>query len=179
MLFYNPPITERQKQILRGTILGGSSLVNPSRGTYLSMRTKNRVWLEYKARELKNLTTPKPFTIEKTYRWHSQCYPMFTNFKKEFYHKGRRRLLLSSIDPLQDIGLGVWFLDAGKIIKNCVVLNTNIWGKRGSLVAAEYFGYIQYAAETYKERNCWRVRLDESSSRNFMILISRQFPEFL
>ena len=50
-----PIITEAQKQILYGTILGGSSIIIPNNGRnyYLAMRGNNKIWLNYKIEALK------------------------------------------------------------------------------------------------------------------------------
>ena len=56
MTYENSPIIKSyQKQILYGTILGGSSIVNPTygRNCYLAMRDNNLNWLSYKINELK------------------------------------------------------------------------------------------------------------------------------
>lgn len=176
MLLINPIITIRQLQIIRGTILGGSSIIKPlnGRNAYLSMRCKNARWLEYKARELQSLTTPAPFTVETTYRWHSMCYPIFNSFRKEFYNNKKRILQLESLDPLQDIGLSIWYGDSGKIEKDCVVLCTHLWGEKGTKTIVDYFKLLGYHPQAFKERNCWRVRIDPKGSKLFLNLISKQ-----
>lgn len=169
------------EQIIRGTILGGSSIIKPPKGCnyYLSMRSKNAKWIEYKARELADLTSPAPFTLEKTFRWHSMSYPIFGSLRNEFYSNQNRKLRLESLDPLQDIGLGVWYMDCGRIKKNCVVMNTNIWGEHGTKVVIKYFKLLGYNPKTFKEKESWRVSLDQESSKKFLVLVGRQFPEFV
>ena len=167
-------ITLRQEQIIRGTILGGSSIVQPQKGIncYLSMRSKCNLWLEYKARELQILASCTPFTEEKTYRWHSLCYPVFKKFHDEFYKDGKRTLKLSSLDSFHDIGLAIWFRDCGKVKSNKVIINTHIWGKEGTEIIKEYFDIIGYKTKIFYERNCLRVKLDVASSTSFMCLVS-------
>jgi hypothetical protein len=177
----NIALTPRQKQVICGTILGGSSIIRPKKGRncYLSMRCKNPEWLEHKARELQTLASFAPFTREKTFRWHSMCYPVFEEYKNEFYKEQNRFLSLESLNPLQDIGLGVWYGDAGRIKQNKIIMNTHVWGEKGSEVIVEYFSLLGYTPELFCERNCYRVRLDEKSSRHFFSLISHHLPDFL
>jgi hypothetical protein len=173
-------ITRRQEQIIRGTILGGSSIIQPKKGRncYLSMRCKCAQWLEYKARELQVLSSCAPFTEEKTYRWHSMCYPIFKNFRDEFYEDNKRTLKLSSLDSLHDIGLAIWFKDCGKVKNNKVIINTHIWGKNGTEIMEEYFDLIGYKPKIFYERKCIRIRLDVPSSASFLCLVTPHIPTF-
>lgn len=178
-MLVNPIITLRQRQVIRGTILGGSSIVKPKKGRncYLSMRCKNASWIEFKSRELNNLASFAPFTKEKTFRWHSMCYPVFEEYRKEFYKKkGERFLALESLDPLQDIGLAIWFADCGRVKNDRIILNTHIWQEAGTKVIAEYFSLLGYTADIFMERNCLRVRLDQKSSQSFLRLVTHHLP---
>ena len=177
----NPKINERQHHIITGTILGGSSIIMPKRGRncYLSMRGRDIEWLRYKATEVESLASQDPITIEKTNRWHSVCYPVFNEYRTKFYNsKGERRLQLEELSGMWDIALATWFGDCGKYKSGKVVLNTHIWGERGSKVIVKYFGYLDYKAEIIQERKNFRVRLDEKSSMDFMRLVGPKLPYF-
>lgn len=164
----NPQVTERQLQIIKGTILGGSSIIKPLGGKncYLSMRSKNGKWLEYKGAELQSLASGTPFTLEKTNRWHSLCYPIFNELKKMFYKDKKRNLTMETLDAcrLNDLAFTVWYGDAAICHKEIVTFNTHIWGKQGNEILVEYFGYLGYHSEIVKERQSYRLRLDKSSS---------------
>jgi hypothetical protein len=88
----SPLLSNRQKQVIMGTILGGSSIVRPANGKncYLSMRGKSERWLKFKAEELSSLASWKPFTVETTNRWHSMCYPIFNDYFQMFYVEKQR-----------------------------------------------------------------------------------------
>ena len=105
MHLMSPLMSNRQRQVIMGTILGGSSIIFPKHGRtcYLSMRDKRRNWLEYKAVELGSLSSSSPFTVEKTHRWHSKCYPLFREFYEMFYKKGSRFLHIDTLSALSDI----------------------------------------------------------------------------
>lgn len=181
----NPDITLLQKEIILGTILGGSSIVKPAKGRncYLSMRGRDSHWLEYKAVQLKAIAADAPFTLPKTggtYRWHSCCYPFLSEYRNEFYtKKGRRSLHQSSLDPLRDWGLAVWFVDCGRFDGNEIVMNTNVWGKRGTATACIYFRSLGYEAYSFQERGGWRLKLDEYSSQCFLKIITAPIPIFV
>jgi hypothetical protein len=166
----NPKITSRQRAIIIGTILGGSSVVKPKKGKncYLSMRSKDLSWLKFKAKELHNLATKDPITSEKTYRWHSICYPLFNEFEEMFYENKERKLNSDVLNLLQDTSLGVWYKDCGSLSKNQITLNTHIWGKEGTEKILEYFDSLEWDSEIIRERNNYRIKLSENSSNEIL-----------
>lgn len=180
--FINPKITSRQRNFIIGTILGGSSIVKPSKGKncYLSMRSKDLVWLKFKAEELKSLASYEPITVEKTNRWHSICYPLFNEFNQMFYDgASERKLDMEVLNLLQDVALAIWFGDCGKYENGQVILNTHIWGETGSQAIADYLACLECPAEVFRERNNYRVRLVEKSSVDFLKIIVPHLPKFL
>jgi hypothetical protein len=166
----NPKITSRQRAIIIGTILGGSSVVKPKKGKncYLSMRSKDLDWLKFKAKELHNLATKDPITSEKTYRWHSICYPLFNEFEEMFYENKERKLNSDVLNLLQDASLAVWYKDCGSLNKNQITLNTHIWEKEGTEKIFEYFDSLEWDSEIIKERNNYRIKLSENSSNEIL-----------
>lgn len=174
----NPEITKRQKQIITGTILGGSSIIRPKGGQncYLSMRCKNSNWLQFKAIELTNLSSSKPFTIERTNRWHSLCYPIFNDFYDEFYFKNNRKLKPDTLDLLTDIALAIWYIDVGKMVAGRLIMNTNIWGKEGTDFILDYFNAIGFQSEIFKERERFRVRMTLKATNMFRNMVEPHLP---
>jgi hypothetical protein len=176
----NPSISDRQIQVIKGTILGGSSIVKPSGGKncYLSMRSKNGKWLDFKAGELGAYSSQAPFTIEKTNRWHSLCYPIFCDLREKFYDGKKRKLTIEILDELRlkDVAFMIWYGDVGNYHKNMVTFNTNIWGKKGTEATAAYFATLGYKSTIVKERKSYRVRLDVDSSKSLIEMIEPHLP---
>ncbi len=172
----NPIITERQKQIIMGTILGGSSIVVPKKGKncYLSMRDKRKNWLELKAGELQLLSSNFPFTSEKTNRWHSKCYPVFNEFKNMFYKNNKRFLEIDVLSKLSDISFAIWLGDCGTMHDDKLVLNTHIWGDSNKTIIA-YFELLGYKSNIIKEG----ISLDSNSSKDFINYAAPHLPEWL
>lgn len=166
----NPKITVRQSNIVIGTILGGSSLVKPTKGKncYLSMRSKDLEWISWKSDELKDVANVDPITKEKTYRWHSICYPLFNDYYKQFYHQNKRTLNIDTLNLLQEMSIAVWFKDCGKIKSNKAIFNTNIWKEKGSKTIIKYFKSLEWECEMFKERNNFRIRLSEDSTQEVL-----------
>lgn len=175
----NPKITQNQKFLIIGTILGGSSIIKPKKGKncYLSMRDKDLNWLKFKADQLKDLTSSSPLTIETTNRWHSVCYPLFNEYHKMFYEGKKRVLKIEHLNLLHDSSLAIWFGDAGKCKGNNIILNTNIWGKKGTELIVDYFDSLDWKAELFLERKNYRVKLDEDSSKEYLKLSSAYLPK--
>ncbi len=158
--------------------MGGSSIICPSGGKncYLSMRGKDSDWLQHKASELAELASYKPFTIERTNRWHSLCYPVFSEFREEFYSGNKRKLNLETLNLISDVGFAIWYGDCGKIQNKHVIINTHIWGESGTNIVHEYFKDLQYSSEIIKERSSFRVKLDRPSSLSFLKIAEPQLP---
>ncbi len=185
MTYYiGPKITPWQRQIILGTVLGGSSVVKPKggRNSYLSMRGKDAYWLEYKSQELKNLASPTPFLVEnenKYFRWHSLCYPEFNEFHTLFYKDGKKHISMSVMNELRDIGLATWFLDGGTLKKNTIVFNTNVFREEGTNLIAQFLNEISISAEAVIKEKSFRVTIKEESIEKFFKVISNRIPNFM
>lgn len=184
MTYYdNPQVNDWQRQIIIGTILGGSSIVKPKggRNCYLFMRSANRNWLNYKAKELFSLGSQRPFTQEgNTIRWHSNCYPIFTEYHNLFYINDKKSVKMEVLDILRDIGLAIWYGDAGKLEKDKVVLNTNKFGEEGNEIIANYFEQAQIGKTIpTKERKYCRLVFTKEATHNFLVLVADRLPDFL
>lgn len=177
----SPPLSTREKQIIIGTILGGSSVIKTTKGKhcYLAMRGIHGKWLEHKAFQLSKFASDKPFSIEKTNRWRSLCYPIFDTFRDSFYNNGQRKLQLEVLEGLHDIAIAIWFGDSGRYEKEKATINTHVWGEAGSNIFVEYFNLIDYSAKVIQERKKFRVQLDKKSSRKLIELTSPHLPLFM
>lgn len=183
MTYYeSPEIVDWQRQIVMGTVLGGSSLVKPSKGRncYLFMRSKNRNWLCYKASELKQFSSQRPFTEEgNTLRWHSNCFPVFNEFRELFYSNNKKIVNMEILDQLRDIGLSVWFGDSGKFKKGIVTINTHKFGEEGTDIITKYFNEVGINSKTVKERGNFRTTFTKEGSEKFLLTIAHRLPDFM
>lgn len=175
----NPKITQSQRFLITGTVLGGSSIIKPKKGKncYLSMRDKDLEWLNFKADQIKDLSSQSPMTIEKTNRWHSVCYPVFNEYREMFYDGDKRRLGSDSLNLLHDSSIAIWFGDAGKCRSGRAFFNTNIWGKDGTEKIAEYFESLDWGCEVFKERGNYRVRLSAESTDEMLKMCAPYLPK--
>ena len=180
--FSSPELTNWQRQIVLGTILGGSSIVKPSKGRncYLFMRSRYRDWLAYKSHELNIFSSQRPFTEEgNTLRWHSNCYPVFNEFRDLFYVDGVKAVKMEILDTLKDTGLAIWYGDCGKLKSNKVILNTHKFGEEGTATIARYFTEVGISSELSTERKNYRVQMSEEGSEKFLKTVAHRLPEFM
>jgi len=181
--FDNPNINDWHQQIITGTVLGGSSLVKPAKGKncYLFMRSSDQQWLKYKAAELNNLASQRPFTYEQsTARWHSNCFPIFTQLYNRFYPDKKKIVTMEILDSLRDIGLAIWYGDCGKLKGNTALLNTNKFGEKGTKLMSNYFSEAGIGkADVVREKNYFRLNLDEQASNKFFLIVANHLPEFM
>ena len=179
-----------QDQILIGTVLGGSSLVKPPKGKncYLSMRNKNEKWLQYKMEGMGDyFKTPKIHKYGESYRCNSSCCPKLTELRSVLYNKNNRMVSIDVLDPMQSIGLAIWYLDGGGKTgrgKKNVYINTTKFGEDGSEIVREYFDVLfhpRWGACSINRNglNRWRVLLDVGASEKFLSIIAHHLPSFM
>jgi hypothetical protein len=113
-------LSERESQIIIGTLLGTSSIVFPekSKNPHLLMRSikKNPTWIRCKAFELKKLSRPKSFIEDKYYyRWNSSSTELFKKYYNIFYNKGSKQISFDLLESLKPLSIACWFLDKGFI----------------------------------------------------------------
>lgn len=176
------PLTNWQRQIVIGTILGGSSIIKPktARSCYLSMRGTNPKWLECKAQEFPNLRSQNPyFTSGRYYRWHSCCSPCLNEFRETFYKDGKKCISMDILNELRNIGLAVWFLDSGSMEKDRSCFHTTSYKKEGTDIISQYLSEVGMDNEIVKKGNGFRVILDDKSTRKLIGVIGEIIPPFM
>ncbi len=161
--------------------MGGSSITKPKKGKsyYLTMRSIEPKWLQWKAAELRAISTEKPFAIEKTtFRWRSLCYPILSEMREKFYRDGKRHIDVDIISGIDATGLAVWFADCGKLQHGQVLFNTHVFGENNTGKIAEYFDLCGWEVVIVKERGWFRIRFSEESSKKVIQMIDPFLPIF-
>jgi len=82
------------------------------------------------------------------------------------------------MELLTDVAWSIWFGDCGKLDKENIILNTHVWGEKGSKTIIKYFKLIDYKSEVIKERGNFRVKLNPEASIEFMKVAYPQLPYF-
>lgn len=181
MTYYSSPeVSDWQNQIILGTILGGSTIVKPPKGLncYLFMRSSDTEWLKYKAVELTDFASQQPLTQDgNTLRWHSNCFPVFNDYRDLFYNGKDKTVSMKTLDGLRDMALAIWYGDCGRIHKGCAIINTCKFREKGTKTITQYFNEIDIDAEMFIERGNHRVRLSKSGTEKFLMTIGHCLPD--
>lgn len=179
-----PQITDKQKQIIYGTILGGSSIIMPKKGKncYLAMRDKQKNWLEYKICLLQNLFKNNEDTIKKdknTYRCYSIAYPVFNEIHKIFYYGKDKIINKDILELLTDQAWMVWFLDAGRKSRRKCYLRTHKFGEQGTEIIADYFKSLECECDIHKCRSRFEIVFTNKGTIEFLKIINPAIPPFM
>jgi len=174
-----------QEQIIIGTVLGGSSLTKPPNGKnfYLSMRSKEELWLRYKVAELDKYYGDT--SLQKyggTFRANSPCMPNITSLHNRLYDENGRILKMEVLDMLMDIGLAIWYLDGGGRTgrgKKNAYLNATKFGDAGAKIAKEYFDTLDMPCEINKSKSRIRILFSVSGTEEFFKITAHRFPAFM
>jgi len=174
-----------EHQVLVGTILGGSSLVKPPKGKnyYLSMRSKNELWLKYKMAEMPNFfKNPKIHQYGSTNRCNSSCCGTLTEIHDILYQGSKRHVSMEILDSLQDIALAVWFLDGGSKTgrdrKNAYI-NTTKFGEAGTKIVLRYFNEIGMPCNLNRDGSRLKVLFTVEGTLEFFKVTAHRFPTFM
>ena len=174
-----------QTQVLIGTVLGGSSLVRPPKGVnyYLSMRSQNEKWLNYKMEELPDFfSESKLRQYGKTFRCNSGCAEKITEIRNELYLNGKRNIRMEILDTLTDTGIAVWYLDSGgktgRSKKNSYI-NTTKFGEDGSKIVMQYFNEIDMPCNINHDGTRLKVLFSVDGTKVLMKTIAHRFPTFM
>lgn len=125
------PFTERQMQIIRGTLLGDGYLSFPAKRSStacleVTHSLTQKKYIDWMMDELdpfiSNTTTryiPRHFIVDHyanevtSLRFRTVSHPMLNPLVKEYYPKGIKILSKACLDKLDPLGLAVWYMDDG------------------------------------------------------------------
>ena len=179
-IFRNIKISNRERQVILGTLLGNSSIIHPkkSKNPHLLMRCNkgnSLVWLRCKAEELKKLSRPKSFIEDETgYRWNSFSNNLFFEFKSLFYENGIKEIKMEVLDSLNDLGLCTWFLDKGIYRENICGFKTIGLNKKSIKNIIDYFFAIGFPIGQNKTNDL--LFKNKEISENFLKVIGHCIP---
>jgi len=178
-------MTETQRDIVIGTVLGGSSIVKPPRGVnyYLSMRSNNPLWLHYKMQELEGFFQNDQLRLEKsTYRCNSICNEEFTELHDIAYAEKDRTVSDELLHPLKYTALMVWYLDGGgrcgRGNKN-IYLNTTKLQEEGTDIVLDYFNSMYMTCTKSVTKKRIRVIFNIEASEKYARIIEDAVPLFM
>lgn len=179
-----PAIADRHRQIIYGTVLGGSSIVRPVQGKncYLAMRDRDLEWLTYKTQELSAFFKMDEATIKRdknTFRCYSVAYPAFNDFYSQFYQDGEKIVRKEILERLNDVAWMIWFQDAGRKSSRKAYLRTHKFGEEGTVMIADYFNSLDVECSPHLARGRHEIVFSNKGAHEFLKVISRCLPPFI
>ncbi len=181
-----PELNNTQKQILYGTILGGSSIIKPERGKncYLAMRDRDNEWLMYKTEELQEFFKMDASVIKKdknTYRCYSIAYPIFNELYETFYADGKKILTREALESLEltNVAWMVWFVDSGRKSKRKAYLRTHKFGEEGTAAIADYFNSLDCECSIHLCRGRYEIVFSNKGAFALLNTIVHRMPKFV
>lgn len=184
MTYYvGPQLSEGQRQVLHGTILGGSSLVWPGKGRncYLAMRDRDRDWLLFKASQMSGFFKEDSLVKRdnNTFRCYSIAYPVFNETYQAFYGGGRKAVSRQILEGLNDLAWMVWFVDAGRKSKRKAYLRTHRYGSDGTELIGEYFNSLDCPCRPHLCRGHYELVFENAGAANLLKIVGRRLPKFM
>jgi hypothetical protein len=179
-----PELKNNQKQVLYGTILGGSSIIKPERGKncYLAMRDRDYDWLLYKTAGLHEFFKMDENVIKRdknTFRCYSIAYPVFNELYESFYKDGKKIITPETLEILNDVAWMIWFVDAGRKSKRKAYLRTHKFGEEGTKIICEYFNSLDCDCAAHLCRGRHEIVFSNRGAYEFLHTIVHRMPKFI
>lgn len=172
----SPILKPEQKQVIYGTILGGSSIVTQPNGrnSYLYMKDIDDEWIIYKCNILKDFFKI-PFRVKTV---SSIAFPIFNEIKKTFYDIYENKIVTNEIlNSLDKLGIMIWFVDAGKKVEEKAILKTNKFGESGSKLISEYFNSLNCSCQAILNKKTYEIVFSEKGTEELLKMI--EIPDFM
>jgi len=130
-------LTPQQKSIIKGSLLGDASRYCASglRSIQFAHSIKQKDYLDWKYKKLKNLATKPPITIKyyhkkhkkyyKNVRFYTVCHPEIQEINELFYSNYKKTITKNSINQIDELSLAVWYMDDGTTGWGNVLNNKN------------------------------------------------------
>lgn len=152
----NTPFTQRQKEIVFGTLLGDGYLrptngnaENHSYALSLCHGEKQLEYLKWKFHEFENFVTTKEFQVNlRPFRGNAPTYAFSTvshPFLREahdicYWAQGKKDISRKWLEQITPLALAVWYMDDGSLNKrtHTIVLCTNSFSREGQLMAIDF-----------------------------------------
>ncbi len=169
-------LTEEQKSILIGTLLGDGTM-RKKKNAHLEInhcRAQKALvdWIYKKFDRL--VTTPPKWRKgngnREAYRFATQKLPILTSFYNFFYENGRK--VIPDDLKLDSLSLAVWFMDDGSKSRSSIYLNTQQFSKFEQLKLIDFLkDQFGIDATLNKDKIYYRIRIRTRCVKRFINLV--------
>ncbi|MEW6610937.1 MAG: LAGLIDADG endonuclease [Patescibacteria group bacterium] len=177
-------LSDYQKEVVVGTILGDGSLLANAWGKHyrlqISHSADQKELVEWKHKVFRNFTLQEPSyeTSHQAWKFKTISHPQFTEYHHVFYRGGKKVVPPNITEILTPVGLTVWFMDDGALGTRGegYILNTQSFNLDDQIKLKEClvdkFG-IRYVT-FHKDRRWLRLYIGKYSIRQFASLVEDQ-----
>lgn len=185
------PFTQRQKEIVLGSLLGDAYL-RPSGNSFSLSFThgeKQKAYLDWKRNEFLNFVTQEDYYCSsREFRGNLPCYsfgtinhPYLSELHAMCYNSGKKDVCTEWVNQLSPLSLAVWYMDDGSINKRygTIVLCTNSFSHEGQLLLIDCLGsrFGVKAVLEPRRNNQTVLRINASQRYRFLELVSPHIPD--
>lgn len=185
------PFTQRQKEIVLGSLLGDAYL-RPSGNSFSLSFThgeKQKAYLDWKRNEFKNFVTQEDYYCSsREFRGNLPCYsfgtinhPYLSELHAMCYDSGKKDVCTDWVNQLSPLSLAVWYMDDGSINKRygTIVLCTNSFSHEGQLLLIDCLSsrFGVKAVLEPRRNNQTVLRINASQRYRFLELVSPHIPD--
>lgn len=180
----NLVLTELQRVVLLGTLLGDASMPKQKNNTNYNIKFEQSIKNEEYINHLYNIfkdwvgTEPKIREIKgglakerqsiwfRTYR-----HKNFKFYYNEFYFEGKKRVPKLIHRYLTPNVLAYWFMDDGNKTKHGYVLNTQAFCLKDQKLLLNALSNLNLDCSLHKDKNFFKIYIKAESKLNFTLLI--------
>lgn len=186
------PLTQEQKDVMYGSILGDGYLRSTghgSRSLVFSHGEKQLDYLKWKLGVFDRFVTTKTFGVAyrdfhgnaPVYSFATVSHPEITEFYHFTHPDGKKLVTEEWLDLLSPLSLCVWYLDDGSLNKRygTIVISTNSYSVAEQLLMIDFFErkYGLHPKLEKRRNEQYVLRINASESKAFRDIIRDYVPE--
>ena len=184
------PFTQRQKDIMYGSLLG-DAYIRPGKASYQLSFThgeKQIDYLQWKMDEFDNFVTTKTI-YKRVNNFHGNApscsfntitHPDIVDAYHLVYPNGKKVITAKWLEKLSPLSIAVWYLDDGSLNKRygTIVLCTNCFSVEEQMLVIDYFEktYGIHPKLEKRRNDQYVLRINASESKAFKNLIAEHVP---
>lgn len=185
-------ITERQRDIIIGTLLGDGHLEKRGDSVRLAVchSEKRLSYITWKYNELRTLvsesikhysyTDPRTGRTYGFYIFKTVAHPFFGELYREFYRDGVKVVPRRIKEMLTPLALAVWYMDDGSLSKGAPILNTQAYSVQDQFLLCAALRKYHIVANINRDRGRHRIRIVKRCAQRFAEIIRPYvLPEFM
>ena len=176
-------LTQRQKEILIGTVLGDAYL--EKNGRYTRVRIdhydKHKTYIFWLAQEFLPFSLKPRHIVEtdkrngKQYsRWHfsTKSLPIFDEFRELFYRNGKKIISPLLVKILSPLSLAIWYMDDGSNNGRNITLNTHNFSISEQKVLQKFLlNKFGVATTLVKDRSKYKIAVGSYEYSKFIKIV--------